>query len=203
MKSLLAAIPAKGNYKFEICSERQSAIKLFAPHGGCIEPGTRRIVQSLAGETWDYYIFRGTRKNRECHQTLHVSSESYDEVRCMDMARKAILAIAVHGRTGEDPRIEVGGGSREFAFLLCELLRSHGFPAQPAPVAMNGQGPRNFVNFAVQRGIQLELTNGFRRSLFSNYPARPKPNREFGRFITVVSDWMVGIEHQLKAPPAN
>lgn len=201
MKSLLAAIPAKGNYKFEICSKQQSAIKLFAPHGGCIEPGTRWIVRSLAGETWDYFIFRGIRKNGKCYETLHVSSECYDETRCTDMAKKAMLAIAVHGRAGEDSRIEVGGGSLSFASDLCELFRYQGFPAEPAPSIMKGQSPQNFINLAAQRGIQLELTDGYRRSLFSNYPARPKPNREFDRFIALGREWLMKTEHLLKTNP--
>ena len=198
MKSLLKAIPAEGNYEFEICRERQSVIKLFAPHGGCIEPGTRRIVQSLASKRWDYFIFRGRRNGNDCYDTLHVTSEGYDEERCVDMANSAILAVAVHGRGGDDSRIEVGGGSFKLAKDLVEHLREHGYPAVPAPRSMDGSSPKSFVNLAREKGIQLELTDGFRNSLFSDYPKRPQPRQKiFDGFIETLRAWLTDAEKVL------
>jgi phage replication-related protein YjqB (UPF0714/DUF867 family) len=195
MKSLLAAIPAAGNYTFEICSEHQSAIKLFAPHGGCIEPGTRRIVLGLADNRWDYFIFRGI-KAHDCYATLHVTSENYDDETCAIMAKSAVLALSIHGREVERSRIEVGGGSVLAPKLLLHL-QALGYPAVSASDRVSGRGSRNFVNLAEKGGIQLELSKGFRRYLFTDYPNRPKPTPAFDTFIKDIRAWLIQTESNL------
>jgi phage replication-related protein YjqB (UPF0714/DUF867 family) len=197
MKSLLSVVPAEGNYSFDISGKRNSKIKLFAPHGGCIEPGTRQIVMSLANNKWDYFIFRGIRKGGDCYETLHVKSENYDVESCVQMARNAVLAVAIHGRRVEESRIEVGGGSLSLAADLVRYLSELEYPAIPAPSHMSGQSETNFVNLAKLKGIQLELSEGFRKSLFDMYPNKPRPKSSFfPEFITNLRAWLMKTENR-------
>ena len=57
MSALLTDLPSTGNYVLHCESERRSRVALFAPHGGCIEPGTDRIVvqgvEKLHGTRYD------------------------------------------------------------------------------------------------------------------------------------------------------
>jgi phage replication-related protein YjqB (UPF0714/DUF867 family) len=197
MKALLSTIEQQGNYSFEIQASRGSPIKLFAPHGGCIEPGTAPIVKALAGDQYDYFIFRGLRKGKNCKKLLHVTSSHYNEERCKSMAQNALVAFSVHGCRGKDIRIEVGGGNRKLAVDLVNLLMLN-YPTALAPARRNGSSPLNFVNKAKHKGIQLELSHGLRDYLFFGYPKSPKPNPEtFSKFIETVRTWLRRVEKGL------
>ena len=88
MTELLRTLPPKENYAISIDSSRNSKIKIFAPHGGCIEPATEPIALALALGSYDYYIFSGKRKEG-CNRYLHVTSAHYDEPQCLRMADEA------------------------------------------------------------------------------------------------------------------
>src|SRR6516162_8474933 len=96
MRTLLSSLPPEGNYTFHIEKRYNSFIKLFAPHGGCIEPCTGVLVREIAGDRWDYFIFQGIRK-KDCFRTLHVASTNYDEPQCCSLALSATLAVSIHG----------------------------------------------------------------------------------------------------------
>lgn len=193
----MRTIPEKGNYSFEISDKLKSRIKLFAPHGGCIEPGTAIIVRSLAKAGWDYFIFRGTPRS-PFKGYLHVTSTHYNEVHCLNLAKRSALAVSIHGKMGKTSVIEVGGGNLALARGLVSHLVKGGYPARSASQALSGQSPRNFINHAKRQGIQLELSEGFRRSLFFNYPRRPTPRPEpYGVFISTMVRWLKITEQSL------
>jgi|GEM_PF-4157197 len=148
---------------------------------------------------WDYFIFRGIRA-KDCYATLHVTSENYDEETCVNMAKSAVLAVSIHGREVMRSRIEVGGGSL-LAPRLLEYFQKLGYPAVSASDHASGKGARNFVNLAEKGGIQVELTRGFRKYLFSEYPKRPKPKPEFDRFIKDLKAWLIETESLLRTSP--
>lgn len=197
MTELLRSVRSQGNYKFEIDNSRGSKIKLFAPHGGCIEPCTGRIVKSIARGRWDYFIFRGTRRDG-CYDTLHVTSTNYDEPRCLGMAENAVLAVSIHGCCGDGNFIEVGGGNTHAVDDLIRYLVHAGFRSKPASAAKSGSDERNFVNKAHNKGVQLELTDGFREFLFSNYPTKPRINlATFPAFIRTLQRWIACVEERI------
>ncbi len=200
MKALLSGVKEKDNYAFEICSSRNSPIKLFAPHGGCIEPGTAPIVRELAGGIYDYYIFRGIRRGGGCRKLLHVTSTHYDEDRCQSMARSALLSLSVHGCRGRRRFIEVGGGNRVLAADLCDTLTTR-YPAVLAPEGHDGSSPLNFINASRYQGVQLEVSEGFRQSLFPGFPWSMTGNPDtLPEFIDTLRKWLRRIENTFTEP---
>ena len=110
MTELVSTLPARENYTIRVDSSHASKIKVFAPHGGCIEPCTGPIALALAKDNFDCFVFSGIRQ-KDCFKMLHVTSTRYDEPRCLAMAREAEVALAVHGCDGEEPFAQVGGGN--------------------------------------------------------------------------------------------
>lgn len=199
MTELLASLPEKDNYFFKIDATHGSKVKIFAPHGGCIEPGTSPIVLELAEGTFDYYIFHAIRKTR-CNQTLHVTSANYDEPGCLRMARDAQVAVAFHGCDGLDSFIEIGGGHPALADGLKGLMSAAGYPVVPASPDLKGERKRNFINQASIGGVQLELSKGLRQSLFADFPRSLQRNpNTLQPFIQTIRGWLKTIEEGLNA----
>jgi len=199
MTELLLRIPPEENYSIVVVNDRSSRVKLFAPHGGCIEPCTGRIVSELAGGDFDYYLFRGIRR-RDCHATLHVTSVNYDEPACVRLIGDASMALSVHGRGSEEAIIEVGGGNTRQSDTLRELLVREGYPVGPGTAGLRGMDPKNFVNRCALAGVQLELSAGFRKSLFPGFPRESQTHPvEFHRFIGLVRGWLLALETELSS----
>ncbi len=197
MSALLAALPARDNFAIHADRSHGSKVKIFAPHGGCIEPCTEPVVLALSMDLYDCYVFSG-RRSSGCFATLHVTSTRYDEPQCLALAEEAELALAVHGCEGREELVYVGGGNADLAAKFLARLVAEGFPAQLAPADMAGGDPRNFVNRARQNGIQLELSAGFRKSLFPSFPKSLQRDPVlFPRFVETVRTWLASVEQYL------
>jgi len=198
MEELLAAVPSRDNYSFHIETKYQSKIKLFAPHGGCIEPCTSHIVMSLATGTYDSYIFNGIRK-KECFKNLHVTSTNYDEPHCLMMARDSEMAISVHGCNDSDDHIQIGGGNKAAAAKLADCLTTNGYVVVTPSDDLQGANPKNFINLSRRKGIQLELSVGFRKNLFPSFPKSiQKDPKQFDRFIKTMRNWLDEMDRQIQ-----
>ncbi len=196
MNELLRSLAPRGNYSFHIDQSHRSRVKIFAPHGGCIEPCTEPIALAIAMERHDYFVFSGKR-TRGCYATLHVTSARYDEPRCLQMAQESEVALALHGCDEADEVVFVGGGNKSLVQDLIAYLANIGFPAKRAPAGMAGEDERNFINHARQKGIQLELSSGFRRSLFPGFPKSSQRNATlFTRFVESIRAWIELIDQQ-------
>jgi phage replication-related protein YjqB (UPF0714/DUF867 family) len=197
MSELLHAVPAHGNYEIQHDASMGTRVKLFAPHGGCIEPCTGALVREIALGRTDFYIFHGMRK-KSCYGTLHVTAVNYDEERCNRMARSAEIAVAIHGCSGRASFIELGGGNRAAARQLLVHLARRDFPARLALGNRKGADNRNFINLSRRQGVQLELSAGFRRSLYADFPKTLQPNPvALRRFVQAVQDWILEVEATL------
>ena len=197
MTELLIHLRPRENYIFHIETRYNSSIKLFAPHGGCIEPCTGVIAREIAGDRLDYFIFQGIRK-RNCFRDLHVTSTNYDESQCKEMATSAMLAVAIHGRDDEGSFIEIGGGNLELVSELQTHLDAKGYPVRPASYQRMGQDKRNFINLAQQKGVQIELSAGFRRILFLDYPRTLQPNPSLLQpFLHTMRLWLDSVQSRL------
>ncbi len=197
MSELMNTLPARSNYSIHIDRSHQSKVKVFAPHGGCIEPCTEPIAMAIGRDMLDCFVFSGTRK-KDCFKTLHVSSIHYDEPRCMEMAREAEVAISLHGCDGEESFIVVGGSNKTFSSNLLSHLIDSGYSASPAVAEMAGRDERNFINQARRGGVQLELSAGFRRKLFPGFPKSIQRHpKEFARFVESMQSWICDIDHAL------
>ena len=197
MTELVRTLPARENYAIQVDSSHASKIKVFAPHGGCIEPCTGPTALALAKDNFDCFVFSGIRK-KDCFKMLHVTSTRYDEPRCLAMAREAEVALAVHGCDGEEPFAQVGGGNVDLVQNLISYLNELGYSADPASADLKGEDERNFINLSRKKGIQVELSAGFRRNLFPAFPRSIQRHpEEFPRFIASMRSWMLGIERGL------
>ncbi len=193
----MGRLPAENNYAIQSDVSRGSKVRLFAPHGGCIEPCTGPIVLAIAAENVDYFVFNGVRK-KDCFKTLHVTSTHYDEPQCLRMTEESEVGIAIHGCDGEKSFIEVGGGDRDLASQLAEYLKARGFTVISASQARKGEDGRNFINRAKRGGVQLELSAGFRKSLFPDFPRATRRNPQtFPAFIEAMRVWISSIEQSI------
>src|SRR5258708_7015676 len=147
MTELLRQVPAEGNYTVHVESRHRSAVKLFAPHGGCIEPCPGPLVRESAQERLDQFIFNGIRK-KDCFRTLPVTSTNSDEPQCVAMARDACIALAFHGCEGEERFIEAGGGNVPLSVVLGEYLIGRGYDVRTTPKRRGGVDQNNFINLA-------------------------------------------------------
>jgi phage replication-related protein YjqB (UPF0714/DUF867 family) len=197
MSELLSRLPREGHYSVIAIADRRSALKIFAPHAGCIEPCTGAIVSELAGAEFDYYIFRGEMRSG-CYDALHVTSVNYDHPDCERMVGSAAAALSVHGCASDAPFIEVGGGNPDLAGRLRGLLKAKGYAIGPGAARLAGADPRNFVNRCALGGVQMELSAGFRRLLFPGFPKEMQRHpAEFSKFIDAVRGWMKEVEREL------
>lgn len=197
MTALLAALPPDLNYGLHTEESRNSHVKLFAPHGGCIEPGTDQVVVALAAGEFDYYLFRGLRR-QECYKTLHVTSARYDEPACLRMAQAAHLSVSVHGCDAREVSIEVGGARTGAAAALRTHLVRAGYRAVlPAP-GRRGEEKENFINRSNDGGVQLELSAGFRAMLFPGFPRTDQRHpMAFREFTGALRAWLLTAEERL------
>jgi phage replication-related protein YjqB (UPF0714/DUF867 family) len=202
MTELLRALPAADNYSIQVDTRYQSRVKIFAPHGGCIEPCTGPIVLALADGRFDSFVFHGVRK-KDCYRELHVTSTHYDEPACLSMASQADLAIAVHGCDGNDEFMEIGGANTVERESLAAAMNLLGYRLRPPGDQRRGEQPENFANRAKYGGIQIELSAGFRRMLFPGFPrAAVRHPANFPRFINSFRAWLITHEQQLHPPHA-
>lgn len=154
---------------FRVCvTSRNSSIAIIAPHGGWIEPGTSQIAAAMAGEAYHLYCFEGLR-NRP-HGDLHITSHRYDEPTCVALVRACDQVIAVHGKAGAEPFVDVGGLDTRLRDRICANLVGEHFAARAvASGDLAALHPENICNRSSRRmGAQLEVTRGLRNVLVAD-----------------------------------
>jgi phage replication-related protein YjqB (UPF0714/DUF867 family) len=165
---------------------RKSAVAIVAPHGGEIEPGTSEIALSLAKDQYSLYLLEGTKP--AYNPTLHITSSRFDDPDCLKLIRKSVLVFSIHGCTGPEEMIFLGGKNiRMMLFVGTELYKA-GFPVDY--YKYKAVLTKNIVNQGrLKGGVQLELTSGLRRRLFDHFDSRKKrkPSPDFYQFIDAVS----------------
>jgi phage replication-related protein YjqB (UPF0714/DUF867 family) len=145
-----------------------SGIAVIAPHGGGIEPGTVDIADSVAGDEHAFYCFEGIKK--EGNADLHITSENFDEPNGVRIAEEADFVLAIHGCSGTERVIFVGGNDFELRKRLSETLVQAGFIAEDHPrPGLEGLKPTNICNLGrTGRGCQVEFSEGMRKKMFEN-----------------------------------
>ena len=144
---------------------KSSALAIFAIHGGYIEHATQSLANHIAADDFSYYTFSGLQDN--C-QHLHITSNNFDEPTAIKIAESASIVISIHGAYGQQEITWLGGLNEELKRLLIEKLNENGFAADydPSP-NRQGKGKSNICNRGQSReGVQLELPQGMRKSLF-------------------------------------
>jgi phage replication-related protein YjqB (UPF0714/DUF867 family) len=167
--------------------DRHSACVVLAPHGGGIEPGTTELAVAIAGWSCSLYTFDGIR--RSGNELLHITSTLFDEPRCLRLVRSAEQALVIHGCEGAGKVVYVGGLHIEWGELMIASLRDAGFDAVRAEVQFAGTQPENICNKArTGRGVQLEISEGLRRSMFKGLDRdrRMETRPPFGLFVNAL-----------------
>jgi phage replication-related protein YjqB (UPF0714/DUF867 family) len=148
-----------------IAQKRPSKVLVLAPHGGGIEPGTSELVRKIAGEHFSIYCFEGIQPDE--NENLHITSTSFDEPRCLEILTHAQTVLSVHGCSGLQEMIYIGGLDQTGKKGFYRLLAAAGIPAEMARTNLAGRSTDNICNQGQSGcGVQLELTEGFRRTLF-------------------------------------
>jgi phage replication-related protein YjqB (UPF0714/DUF867 family) len=162
----------------------ESGILFMAPHGGCIEPGTTEIAEAAAGEEHGFYTFSGTKESG--NRFLHITSTLFDEPRALDALGEASIVITVHGSGHRAAGVFVGGRDADLGLKVTRNLQLAGFEVWDSPPGLKGTGRANVCNRGTTgRGVQMEVSNGLRRRMFSNLkrPGRAVTTDDFYRFV--------------------
>ena len=103
--------------------------------------------------------------------------------------------ITIHGCHGEASVVHVGGRHSELKSQIRQSLCRAGFNAQISiKSALRGENPENLCNRCISgRGVQLEITKGLRKTMFTSYEGRGirKKTERFFRFTSAVRTALV------------
>jgi phage replication-related protein YjqB (UPF0714/DUF867 family) len=157
-------------------------------HAGRIEPGISEIVLAVAGADLSYYLFEGIKA--QGNKDLHITSTHFDEPGCLALIQISENVVAIHGERSDDKVVYLGGLDEQLKGHLMTALREHDFMAkQHAKPLLQGTSPKNICNRGKSgAGVQLELSNGLRRSFFQalNTDGKRRPTVHFHRFIAAL-----------------
>ena len=147
---------------------KDKRILVSAIHGGEIEPGTTELARRISNVgKYNFYSFEGLRTNN--NDQLHITSTNYDEPKLIKMLDKTKETISIHGFSGDDPIVYIGGKDRDMSKSIAKELRKKGFTAKESPKEIDAQSSDNFVNMNdTDSGVQLELTTALRQEFFKH-----------------------------------
>lgn len=154
--------------------EATSGVVVTAIHGGGIEPGTSELADAIAGRRHAYYSFCGRMPSD--NRRLHLTSRCFDEPRALTLVERSGTVISIHGCSGTDPAVYLGGRHPALRTGIGDWLRTAGFAVRESPF-FPGSHPSNICNRCRGgMGVQLELSAGLRRRMFTG-PLRA-PHKE-------------------------
>jgi phage replication-related protein YjqB (UPF0714/DUF867 family) len=152
--------------------DRGGAILILAPHGGGIEPGTSELARAIAGSNYSLYLFEGIKP--KLNKVLHITSTNFDEPCCVNLISKFQKALAIHGCDEEESMIYIGGRDHGLRDMLISALNEKNYPVKLVIRGCAGNNSKNICNRTRSgSGVQIELSQGFRRTLFK-YWRTPK-----------------------------
>ncbi len=167
--------------------DRGSGIAIIAPHGGGLEAGTSEIASAIAGRDLSLYCFDGIKQRG--NEVLHVTSIHFDDPACLALLSGAKAAVSIHGCSGEDMGIRLGGLDAGLKATVIPVLIDAGFVPLDDDAIYTGLDPANICNRAASgKGLQVELSRGLRRAMFIGLERteRAYTTPVFRRFVTAV-----------------
>jgi len=137
--------------------DRLRPVTIIAPHGGYIEPGTSHIAEAIAGLEHNFFDFQGLRRRRAWE--LHITSVRFRHPDLVSMLSRSQMSVSVHSMGNQgNGKILIGGLNSEFKERIYQELALAGFPVTTKARRYRGIHPRNIVNLAQNKGVQIELT---------------------------------------------
>lgn len=166
MTALLAARTEGVDYTITKIENPFSPVTITAVHGGNIERGTSE-VGALIREYGNYNYFSFNCLLDTNPSDLHVTSTNYDEPQVLGLMAASDYVVGIHGKSGTDESIYVGGLDSAFRNIVWTKLEEAGFTCLLAPEGIAGQEPMNITNRTRSGGgVQLETTTNLRKSFF-------------------------------------
>lgn len=159
----LAANEAHGrDYRIRVLERPASNIAVIAPHGGSIERRTSPIAASVAGDDHNLYLFEGLDPAGSFDQ-LHITSHRFDEPRCLKLISRCNIVLAVHGCSGSERAVYVGGLDKPLRAKIAARLAHFDLRVRHRDHAYPGTHSHNICNRGASgRGVQLEFSDGLR-----------------------------------------
>lgn len=150
-----------------VAVQRHTSVAIIAPHGGGIESGTSEISKAIAADDLSYYLFEG--KKPENNRTLHITSTNFDEPKGLEIVQSAQTVVAIHGMTGAEDVVAVGGLDETARDRVIEQLNDAGFRAVVAE-RLAGRDKNNICNKGRSgKGVQLEISRSLRDKLTGDH----------------------------------
>jgi len=161
---------------------------VIAPHGGNIEPGTTEIADAIAGKIHPFYTFEGIKPTT--NSELHITSTSFDEPQGIKLVKESTNVLALHGCTGGDEIVYIGGLDTALKRRIQNNLVQSGFKTgEHDNPELQGINPYNICNRGKKgQGVQLELSTGLRRKMFHSLRAKDRDKKTdlFEKFVLAV-----------------
>lgn len=152
------------DYRIAISRGRHPQIAVIAPHGGAIERPTSQIAADIAGDDFSCYLFEGIRISKN-YQALHLTSEYFDEPRCLELIAGCDRVVAIHGCEGEEIAVLLGGLDAELAAHIADSLAAEKIVVKLSGHQFSGTKATNICNRGRSgAGAQMELTAALRNS---------------------------------------
>jgi phage replication-related protein YjqB (UPF0714/DUF867 family) len=185
------------NYRIRALSKRAAVTAVIAIHGGGIEPGTSEIAEAIADKGLSFYAFEGRKKH---NKDLHITSTHFREPKCVALIAASERVIAIHGQCGSEDVVLLGGLDEVMKRRLRKSLEESGFPVQKLRKGrLEGRHANNICNRGMRgEGVQMELSEGMRRTFFKSLRTRRGrqiQTRRFEDFVAAVRR-VIAIEHQ-------
>lgn len=161
----------------------KSGTVILAPHGGSIEPGTSEVAEAIAAGLYSFYAFEGIKHHG--NGSLHITSSHFDEPKCIALITNAERVVAIHGESGDEKIICLGGRDEARLNRIQDALRRNGFHVKRY-AKFKGLDRYNICNRNKSRaGVQIELSHGYRRSFFRSLSPRGRqnPTNRFYEFV--------------------
>ncbi|MBU6454550.1 MAG: poly-gamma-glutamate hydrolase family protein [Cyanobacteria bacterium REEB67] len=157
LEQLQADLQRDVHYRVRIFDRRQ-AVTLIAPHGGFIEAGTSHIAEAIAGSECNFFDFQALHKRHA--KKLHVTSVRFRHGYLVGLLGRSNTAVSIHSKGSEqNGTILLGGLNSVLKERIFAELKSAGFPVTTKGPRHRGVHPRNIVNLAQEKGVQIELTS--------------------------------------------
>ncbi len=149
-----------------------SPVVILALHGGGIEPGTEEVAHEIHQTGEGLFVFSGIK--RKGNNVLHVTSTLYDHPLALEIVKKSLFSISIHGFDGEEAITYLGGRCNKGISAIAEALDTAGFHVSVNPPSeIDGKDSKNIVNKNIRKkGVQVEISRGQRKTFFKEYGSR-------------------------------
>ena len=161
-KELAAAEVFGQDYRIHLRLRGNDDVAIVAPHGGSIERRTSEIAQALAGDRYNLYLFEGLDPDGS-FDNLHITSHRFDEPCCLNLIRTVLTVVTIHGCSGDEKQIFLGGLNYELKEKIAAKLQNADIDVNQNDHQFQGEHQNNICNRGRSgAGVQIELSDALR-----------------------------------------